>query len=164
MNWILSLLFLLIRWDTIWLHILKCKWHICFYYSSTNGIVGFRVTRFAWNLIDLVWFLVTGERLTVVEMQCERLRMLYRDCARPPPPPLQADRRQVSKEAEMNSLSLTHEWATEHRSACGVGAKLVEFLEMFHLIWVHVLERVVLWLQLQQLHVPYLCAFHKRMY
>lgn len=32
----------------------------------------------------------------VVEMQCERLRMLYRDCARPPPPPLQADRRQVS--------------------------------------------------------------------
>lgn len=37
----------------------------------------------------------TGERLAVVEMQCERLRMLYRDCARPPPPPLQADRRQV---------------------------------------------------------------------
>ncbi|XP_032561468.1 probable E3 ubiquitin-protein ligase HECTD4 [Chiroxiphia lanceolata] len=35
-----------------------------------------------------------GERLLVVEMQCERLRMLYRDCARPPPPPLQADRRQ----------------------------------------------------------------------
>uniref|UniRef100_A0A2K6FY02 HECT domain E3 ubiquitin protein ligase 4 n=1 Tax=Propithecus coquereli TaxID=379532 RepID=A0A2K6FY02_PROCO len=35
-----------------------------------------------------------GERLTVVEVQCERLRMLYRDCARPPPPPLQADRRQ----------------------------------------------------------------------
>lgn len=37
-----------------------------------------------------------GERLAVVEVQCERLRMLYRDCARPPPPPLQADRRQVS--------------------------------------------------------------------
>ncbi|KAF4790542.1 putative E3 ubiquitin-protein ligase HECTD4 [Turdus rufiventris] len=36
-----------------------------------------------------------GERLVVVEMQCERLRMLYRDCARPPPPPLQADRRQA---------------------------------------------------------------------
>ncbi|XP_030886513.1 probable E3 ubiquitin-protein ligase HECTD4 [Leptonychotes weddellii] len=35
-----------------------------------------------------------GERLAVVEGQCERLRMLYRDCARPPPPPLQADRRQ----------------------------------------------------------------------
>uniref|UniRef100_A0A8D1WY95 HECT domain-containing protein n=1 Tax=Sus scrofa TaxID=9823 RepID=A0A8D1WY95_PIG len=35
-----------------------------------------------------------GERLAVVEVQCERLRMLYRDCARPPPPPLQADRRQ----------------------------------------------------------------------
>ncbi|XP_064424272.1 probable E3 ubiquitin-protein ligase HECTD4 [Latimeria chalumnae] len=35
-----------------------------------------------------------GERLTVVEVQCEKLRMLYRDCARPPPPPLQADRRQ----------------------------------------------------------------------
>ncbi|GAB5579058.1 probable E3 ubiquitin-protein ligase HECTD4 isoform X7 [Prionailurus iriomotensis] len=37
-----------------------------------------------------------GERLAVVEVQCERLRMLYRDCARPPPPPLQADRRQGS--------------------------------------------------------------------
>lgn len=38
-----------------------------------------------------------GERLGVVEAQCERLRMLYRDCARPPPPPppLQIDRRQV---------------------------------------------------------------------
>ncbi|XP_066465637.1 probable E3 ubiquitin-protein ligase HECTD4 [Tiliqua scincoides] len=35
-----------------------------------------------------------GERLLVVEVQCERLRMLYRDSARPPPPPLQADRRQ----------------------------------------------------------------------
>uniref|UniRef100_A0A8C6YBB9 HECT domain E3 ubiquitin protein ligase 4 n=1 Tax=Naja naja TaxID=35670 RepID=A0A8C6YBB9_NAJNA len=35
-----------------------------------------------------------GERLLVVEAQCERLRMLYRDSARPPPPPLQADRRQ----------------------------------------------------------------------
>lgn len=31
----------------------------------------------------------------MVEAQCERLRMLYRDCARPPPPPLQTDRRQV---------------------------------------------------------------------
>ncbi|XP_077996372.1 putative E3 ubiquitin-protein ligase HECTD4 [Glandiceps talaboti] len=29
----------------------------------------------------------SGERLTVTEAQCERLRMLYRDCARPPPPP-----------------------------------------------------------------------------
>uniref|UniRef100_W5LMJ7 HECT domain E3 ubiquitin protein ligase 4 n=1 Tax=Astyanax mexicanus TaxID=7994 RepID=W5LMJ7_ASTMX len=35
-----------------------------------------------------------GERLGVIEAQCERLRMLYRDCARPPPPPLQTDRRQ----------------------------------------------------------------------
>ncbi|XP_060106352.1 probable E3 ubiquitin-protein ligase HECTD4 isoform X1 [Heteronotia binoei] len=35
-----------------------------------------------------------GERLLVVEVQCEKLRMLYRDSARPPPPPLQADRRQ----------------------------------------------------------------------
>ncbi|KAG9487790.1 hypothetical protein GDO78_007527 [Eleutherodactylus coqui] len=34
-----------------------------------------------------------GERLSVVEVQCERLRMLYRDCARPPPPPLQTERR-----------------------------------------------------------------------
>lgn len=38
---------------------------------------------------------VSGERLGMVEAQCERLRMLYRDCARPPPPPLQTDRRQV---------------------------------------------------------------------
>ncbi|XP_041436316.1 probable E3 ubiquitin-protein ligase HECTD4 isoform X3 [Xenopus laevis] len=35
-----------------------------------------------------------GERLSVVEVQCERLRMLYRDCARPPPPPLLTERRQ----------------------------------------------------------------------
>ncbi|XP_077165132.1 putative E3 ubiquitin-protein ligase HECTD4 isoform X4 [Paroedura picta] len=35
-----------------------------------------------------------GERLLIVEVQCEKLRMLYRDSARPPPPPLQADRRQ----------------------------------------------------------------------
>lgn len=35
-----------------------------------------------------------GERLCVVEAQCERVRMLYRDCARPPPPPLQTDQRQ----------------------------------------------------------------------
>lgn len=43
--------------------------------------------------IDL--YCMTGERLSVVEVQCERLRMLYRDCARPPPPPLQTERRQV---------------------------------------------------------------------
>ena len=36
-----------------------------------------------------------GERLGMVESQCERVRMLYRDCARPPPPPLQTERRQV---------------------------------------------------------------------
>ncbi|KAG9330582.1 hypothetical protein JZ751_023823 [Albula glossodonta] len=40
--------------------------------------------------------LLCSERLGVVEAQCERVRMLYRDCARPPPPPLQTDRRQVS--------------------------------------------------------------------
>ncbi|XP_071946536.1 probable E3 ubiquitin-protein ligase HECTD4 isoform X2 [Antedon mediterranea] len=28
-----------------------------------------------------------GDRLPVLASQCERLRMLYRDCARPPPPP-----------------------------------------------------------------------------
>ncbi|XP_033101041.1 probable E3 ubiquitin-protein ligase HECTD4 [Anneissia japonica] len=28
-----------------------------------------------------------GDRLPVLSSQCERLRMLYRDCARPPPPP-----------------------------------------------------------------------------
>ncbi|XP_027132186.1 probable E3 ubiquitin-protein ligase HECTD4 isoform X1 [Larimichthys crocea] len=37
---------------------------------------------------------LAGERLGMVEAQCERVRMLYRDCARPPPPPLQTDRRQ----------------------------------------------------------------------
>ncbi|XP_051557544.1 probable E3 ubiquitin-protein ligase HECTD4 [Myxocyprinus asiaticus] len=35
-----------------------------------------------------------GERVGMVEAQCERVRMLYRDCARPPPPPLQTDQRQ----------------------------------------------------------------------
>lgn len=40
-----------------------------------------------------------GERLGIVEAQCERLRMLYRDCARPPPPPLQTDRCQVSDDS-----------------------------------------------------------------
>ncbi|ROL42235.1 putative E3 ubiquitin-protein ligase HECTD4 [Anabarilius grahami] len=35
-----------------------------------------------------------GERLVMVEVQCERVRMLYRDCARPPPPPVQTDQRQ----------------------------------------------------------------------
>uniref|UniRef100_A0A673KN78 HECT domain E3 ubiquitin protein ligase 4 n=1 Tax=Sinocyclocheilus rhinocerous TaxID=307959 RepID=A0A673KN78_9TELE len=30
----------------------------------------------------------------MVEAQCERVRMLYRDCARPPPPPVQTDQRQ----------------------------------------------------------------------
>lgn len=39
--------------------------------------------------------ILAGERLGMVEAQCERVRMLYRDCARPPPPPLQTDRRQV---------------------------------------------------------------------
>ncbi|XP_062874264.1 probable E3 ubiquitin-protein ligase HECTD4 isoform X2 [Trichomycterus rosablanca] len=34
-----------------------------------------------------------GERLGVMEAQCERLRMLYRDCARPAAPPLHIDRR-----------------------------------------------------------------------
>lgn len=41
------------------------------------------------------WPSCAGERLGMVEAQCERVRMLYRDCARPPPPPLQTDRRQV---------------------------------------------------------------------
>ncbi|XP_078681858.1 putative E3 ubiquitin-protein ligase HECTD4 [Branchiostoma floridae x Branchiostoma belcheri] len=35
-----------------------------------------------------------GERLPAVEAQCERLRMLYRDCARPPPPPSEGPGRQ----------------------------------------------------------------------
>ncbi|KPP69529.1 hypothetical protein Z043_111707 [Scleropages formosus] len=46
-----------------------------------------------------------GERLCVVEAQCERVRMLYRDCARPPPPPLQTDRRQVGVSAGPRFLS-----------------------------------------------------------
>ena len=44
---------------------------------------------------DIVMSSCAGERLSMVEAQCERVRMLYRDCARPPPPPLQTDRRQV---------------------------------------------------------------------
>lgn len=44
---------------------------------------------------------VLGERLLVVEVQCEKLRMLYRDSARPPPPPLQTDRRQVNMQAKV---------------------------------------------------------------
>lgn len=54
----------------------------------------------SWGIVGLIFTYLMypppGERLAVVEVQCERLRMLYRDCARPPPPPLQADRRQVS--------------------------------------------------------------------
>lgn len=79
-------------------------------------------------LPDLVWVVVAGERLLVVEMQCERLRMLYRDCARPPPPPLQADRRQVSTETEPSVLPLQTKAAPECEGAAGgVGAKLVGF-------------------------------------
>lgn len=44
---------------------------------------------------DQFMLFCAGERLGMVEAQCERVRMLYRDCARPPPPPLQTDRRQV---------------------------------------------------------------------
>lgn len=47
----------------------------------------------------------SGERLSVVEAQCERVRMLYRDCARPPPPPLQTDRRQVTVAVILRFLS-----------------------------------------------------------
>ncbi|XP_059171920.1 probable E3 ubiquitin-protein ligase HECTD4 isoform X2 [Physella acuta] len=32
-----------------------------------------------------------GSRLPLVEAHCQRLRMLYRDCAKPPPPPCRAD-------------------------------------------------------------------------
>ncbi|KAK7087914.1 probable E3 ubiquitin-protein ligase HECTD4 isoform X2 [Littorina saxatilis] len=35
----------------------------------------------------------TGSRPQVVESHCQRLRMLYRDCAKPPPPPSKADTR-----------------------------------------------------------------------
>ncbi|KAL8604631.1 hypothetical protein ACOMHN_013411 [Nucella lapillus] len=35
----------------------------------------------------------TGSRQQVVESHCQRLRMLYRDCAKPPPPPSKADTR-----------------------------------------------------------------------
>ncbi|XP_077866440.1 putative E3 ubiquitin-protein ligase HECTD4 [Saccoglossus kowalevskii] len=41
----------------------------------------------------------SGERLPVMECECERLRMLYRDCARPPPPP--------SKTAGRNNREIT---------------------------------------------------------
>ncbi|XP_055995500.1 probable E3 ubiquitin-protein ligase HECTD4 isoform X2 [Ostrea edulis] len=33
----------------------------------------------------------SGDRLSVVEGQCSRLRLLYRDCAKPPPPPSKLD-------------------------------------------------------------------------
>jgi E3 ubiquitin-protein ligase HECTD4 len=38
-----------------------------------------------------------GERFPVIESQCERLRMLYRDCAKPPPPPTKAPATPVSQ-------------------------------------------------------------------
>lgn len=37
--------------------------------------------------------LSVGLRKTVVEAHCERLRTLYRDCAKPPPPPSKVDNR-----------------------------------------------------------------------
>lgn len=53
--------------------------------------------------------------------------MLYRDCARPPPPPLQADRRQVSTDTELRLLQMKP--GTEYRQpAHGAGAKLLGFL------------------------------------
>lgn len=53
------------------------------------------VWKEVWLLCVTVCLCCAGERLGMVEAQCERVRMLYRDCARPPPPPLQTDRRQV---------------------------------------------------------------------
>ena len=42
-------------------------------------------------------FLVhVGERLSVVETHCMGLRMLYRDCARPPPPKVEKNQKEVS--------------------------------------------------------------------
>ncbi|OWF52164.1 E3 ubiquitin-protein ligase HECTD4 [Mizuhopecten yessoensis] len=35
----------------------------------------------------------TGDRLPVIESHCTRLRLLYRDCAKPPPPPSKVDTR-----------------------------------------------------------------------
>ncbi|XP_062590799.1 probable E3 ubiquitin-protein ligase HECTD4 isoform X2 [Saccostrea cucullata] len=35
----------------------------------------------------------SGDRLSVVEAHCNRLRLLYRDCAKPPPPPSKLDSR-----------------------------------------------------------------------
>ena len=37
----------------------------------------------------------TGDRLAVIEDHCTRLRLLYRDCAKPPPPPSKVDNRMV---------------------------------------------------------------------
>lgn len=37
-----------------------------------------------------------GERLRAVEAQCHARRMLYRDCAKPPPPPTKSQPRPVS--------------------------------------------------------------------
>lgn len=39
---------------------------------------------------------IVGDRQAVVETHCDRLRLLYRDCAKPPPPPSKLDSRAVS--------------------------------------------------------------------
>lgn len=41
-------------------------------------------------------FNVLGERISVVDTKVHRLRMLYRDCAKPPPPPNKTLTRTVS--------------------------------------------------------------------
>lgn len=71
-------------------------WHVksfehskCFIYSVMYLVYSLLAA------VCLTEFCLAGERLGMVEAQCERVRMLYRDCARPPPPPLQTDRRQV---------------------------------------------------------------------
>ncbi|CAG5121382.1 unnamed protein product, partial [Candidula unifasciata] len=54
-----------------------------------------RFIQYCGNSIDMLKSLAkdshTGSRMLVVESHCQRLRMLYRDCAKPPPPPCRTD-------------------------------------------------------------------------
>ena len=49
-------------------------------FNGCGCIVGVFYVHFGCILIE-------GERMMVTEMKCERLRLLYIDCAKPPPPP-----------------------------------------------------------------------------
>uniref|UniRef100_A0A2C9KB19 HECT domain-containing protein n=1 Tax=Biomphalaria glabrata TaxID=6526 RepID=A0A2C9KB19_BIOGL len=90
--------------------------HHCFLRANVVAAMAFRwrfdstaILRYAAHVINSTVYefsiyhkdkliavqLPTGNRLPVVEAHCQRLRMLYRDCAKPPPPPCRADIRPV---------------------------------------------------------------------